>query len=35
LRDLISRLMEKDPLERIRLPDALRHSWLRNNTASS
>lgn len=34
LKDLISRLMTKDPMERIRLPDALRHSWLRNDTAS-
>ncbi len=31
LRDLISRLMAKDPMERLRLADAMRHSWLGND----
>ncbi|KAL9191132.1 hypothetical protein ACHAXT_000838 [Thalassiosira profunda] len=28
LKDLISRLMHKDPMQRLRLVDALRHPWL-------
>ena len=28
LKDLISRFMHKDPMQRLRLPEALRHPWL-------
>ncbi|KAL3780791.1 hypothetical protein ACHAW5_004904 [Stephanodiscus triporus] len=31
LKDLLTRLMAKDPTERIRLSDAAGHSWLRND----
>ena len=32
LKDLISRLMHKDPMQRLGLVDALRHPWLLDTT---
>lgn len=35
LRDLISRLMTKDPMDRLCLSDALNHCWIQNKLSSS
>ena len=35
LRDLISRLMTKDPMERLCLSDAINHFWIQDKSRSS
>ena len=35
LRDLIFRLMTKDPIDRISLSDALKHCWIQDNASLS